>query len=257
MGCNQDSEHTVVYEFTMFRNGNISMWPDTISQEFLDGLTRSHYSLQDDMGKLVTEGDFLNGYKVGDWSYYPDTVSTIQVNWSLYSKPNDSTKINYPTSWTTSEDATRPFQASFPVKQGENSIGKHFIIQAHNRDSIDMDLAVYQEYYKSTMFESETVNEYAHFVLELHSGSVLYFLRYVIKRNGEDLLILVLLGNSGSEICDATYSSASEDQEEKHIIFFDMMRSFELHGKPFFSPLDPVKTFKRTEYSNVPQSPTS
>jgi hypothetical protein len=44
-------------------------------------------------------------------------------------------------------------------------------------------------------------------------------------------------------IYDVTYSSLNEEYEEKHIIFFDMIRTMVLQGERFFSPFDPVKRF--------------
>jgi hypothetical protein len=254
-GCKSNGSETSVYEFTMFRNGNISMWPDTISPEFLKALKSGHYALKDTSGELISEGNFQNGFRIGDWTYYPDSGKAITVNWDVYSKPTDNTKINVPSNWTIHEDINRPFQATFLESNGKASEGRYFIIQELNPDSVNMDLNAYAKYYKSTIFETEKVKEYAHFEFELRSGSKVYFLRYVIERGGDELLILVLLGNSGSKFCDSTYSSSNKDIERKHIIFFDMMRSFQLRGSAFFSPFDPVKRFRRTEFSSGTQTP--
>jgi len=226
------------------------MWPDSVPSEYITTFEASHHVLQDDKGQSISEGNFKNGFKTGEWVYHPTVDKSVTVDWTVYSGDDDSTKINYPTEWTVHEFADRPFQATFPLMPDENERGKYFIVQIQNEDSIGLDLNAYQDYYKSQTFKTEIVKEYSHFVFETKSGKSFYFLRYIMEREGEEILVLALIGKAATGICDITYSSRNSDYEKKHIIFFDMVRSFIVEKERFFSPLDPVRELKRLEYIN-------
>ena len=252
ISCKKEEEK-IPYEFLVFRDNNIKMWADTIPISVKDVIENGDYQVSDEKGSLICKGKFKGGFKTGEWMYHPTAAQTLTINWTQYFKEGKSIKINYPKDWEIHEDPERPFQASFPLKANENEKGKYFIILAHNRYSIKMDLKEYQGYYKSQTFSTEKVKEYAHFVFETTSGKSFYFMRYIIQRGDEEVLVLTFIGNNGSDIYDLTYSSSNEDYEKKHIIFFDMIRSLVIGEQRFFSPFDPVKEFKRFEYATEPQ----
>jgi hypothetical protein len=226
------------------------MWPDSVAPEFMNTLEAGHHVLQDEKGQSISEGNFKDGFRTGQWLYHPTAGKSVTVDWTIYTGDGDSTKINYPAEWTVHESAGRPFQATFPLMTNENETGKYFIVQVQNEDSTGLDLNAYQDYYKSQAFKTETVKEYSHFIFETKSGKYFYFLRYIMEREGEEILVLALLGKVPSGICDVTYSSVNTDYEKKHIIFFDMVRSLIIEKERFFSPLDPVRELKRLEYTN-------
>jgi hypothetical protein len=254
--CKRNGDEKVVREVLFFRDNGIKMQPDTISVSSKQAIENGKYTLNDEYGKIISEGKFNDGFREGEWVYHPTDTTTIAIDWSKYVNDSSKIEINYPKNWEVIEDPDRPFQASWPLKADENSKGKYFIILYHNKDSIHLDLYGYQRYYKSQVFETEKVKEYAHFLFETVSGRKFYFMRYIVQRQEEELSIFTFVGDNGSEIYDITYSSLNERNEEKHIIFFDIIRSFRLNGKWFFSPYDPIKDYKRFEYQDQPKTTT-
>lgn len=252
--CKKRGEGWVVHDILFFRDNAIKMQSDTISTSFKQAIENGKYVLDDEHGRVISEGRFNAGFKEGQWIYHPTDTTIIKIDWLKYTNDSTGVEINYPKDWKTLHDPGRPFQASFPLKEGENDKGKYFIILSYNKDSVDLDLYGYQQYYKSQMFSMEKVKEYAHFVFETTSGKKFYFMRYVVQREREEVLIFTFIGGKDSEIYDITYSSLNEDYENKHIIFFDMIRSIRLRGEWFFSPYDPVKHYERFEYQDQPKT---
>jgi hypothetical protein len=252
ISCKHKDEKKIVREIIFFRDNGIKMQADTIPITFKDALENGKFTLDDDQGRAISEGRLNKGFKEGRWIYHPTDTTTVKIDWAKYSNDRAGVEINYPETWTVLEDPERPFQASFPLKQRENRKGKYFIILRHDKDSINLDLYGYQRYYKSRTFSTEKVKEYAHFLLETTSGRQFYFMRYIIERDKETLSICTFIGEAGGNIFDITYSSANEEQDRKHIIFFDMIRSLRLKGDWFFSPYDPVKHYDRFEYRDQP-----
>jgi hypothetical protein len=251
--CKKKEKEQFIYEFLVLRDNNMKMQPDTLPISFKNAIENGKYKLNDVNGQVICEGKFSGGFKVREWTYHPTDASTVAIDWSKYTNDSSKVEINYPSDWKTLEDPERPFQAVFPLKSGENDKGKYFIILSHNKDSIDLDLFGYQRYYKSEMFSTEKVKEYAHFVFETASGKTFYMMKYTAQRGNDEFMIFTFIGNAGPLIYDITYSSLHEDDDRKHIIFFDMIRSFTLDGQKFFSPYDPVKDFKRLEYQDRPK----
>jgi hypothetical protein len=223
------------------------MWPQTLTENWKDVIENGAFTVDDESGNIIAEGKFMKGLRVGQWTYHPSDTQVIKIDWNKYEKQGGSVLINYPKDWETIEADERPFQASFPLKEGENEKGKYFIILSHNKDSIEMNLERYFSYYQSRMFDTEKITEYAFFEFKTAANKSFYFSRYVIERNGEEILAFSFLGENGPTIYDITYSSLNEDIAKKHIIFFDMIRSLVLEGKRFFSPFDPVKNFRQIE----------
>jgi len=250
--CQRKEEEKMVHEILFFRDNSIKMQPDTIPISFKEAIENGKYTLNDDHGQVISEGRFNAGFRKGRWIYHPADTATIEIDWTKYVNDSSRVEINYPRNWEILEDSDRPFQASFPLKQGEDKMGKYFIILSHNKDSINLDLYGYQRYYKSQMFSTEKIKEYAHFLFETMSGRKFYFMRYIVQRGEEELSIFTFIGDNGADIFDITYSSANEEQERKHIIFFDMIRSLRLKGEWFFSPYDPIKHYDRFEYQDQP-----
>lgn len=254
--CKRKEEKKIVREILFFRDNNIKMQPDTIPVSFKQAIENGKYILNDEHGSIISEGKFNAGFREGEWIYHPTDTTTIVIDWAKYVNDSSRVEINYPENWKVLKDPERPFQASWPLRADENDKWKYFIILSHKKDSIDFDLYGYQQYYKSQMFATEKVKEYAHFLFETASGRRFYFMRYIIQRQEEELAIFTFIGDSSSEIYDITYSSLHERNEEKHIIFFDMIRSFRLNGGWFFSPYDPVKHYDRFEYQDQPKTTT-
>ena len=133
-------EKMIAYEYVVFRDNSIKMWPDTIPANAKDDLENSDFSINDDQGKILASGKFISGLRVGQWIYHPSDTQSIKIDWKPYT--NDTVSINYPSDWTIYKSPQRPFQATF---QSNSKIAKDkfFIIFPHNKDSIDMDLASY------------------------------------------------------------------------------------------------------------------
>lgn len=236
-------ESKVPYEFLVFRDDNIKMWTDTIPLDMKDLMEGGDYEVNDKESGVIAKGKFSNGFRIGQWTYHPSDNQTVRIDWSKYSNDTSRTIVNYPREWTVHEIATRPFQATFPT-HSKIKKDKFFIVFPQPKDSIGMDLKRYWRHYNVVAFEDEEVKEYALFEFETSSGKSYYFSRYILKRNNEEMLILNFLGEKGATIYDVTYSTLNEDYEEKHIIFFDMVRTMVLQGERFFSPFDPVKRFR-------------
>jgi len=254
--CTRKEDEEVIYEVVYFRDSSIRMQTDTVLVSSKHSIENGKYTLSDDHDRVISEGVFNEGFRDGRWIYNPSDTTAIEILWLKYTNDSSKVAINYPNRWRILEDPQRPFQASFPLSNDEAKAGKYFIILSYNKDSINLDLDGYQRYYKSQMFSTEKVKEYAHFVFETASRKRFYFMRYIVKRDDEELSIFSFIGDKGSQIYDITYSSSSKDEVRKHIIFFDMIRSLQLEGKWFFSPYDPVKQFDRLEYKDNPQATT-
>lgn len=240
------TEKKVVYENLAFRNNNVKMWRDTIPAKWKEIIENGEFTTDDERGNIIAQGNFKNGLRVGIWTYHPSDTQTIEIEWAKYSNNDQTVIINYPKTWDIHEVDKRPFQATFPTTS-EIKKDKFFIIMPQNKDSIGMDLEGYWRHYNTIAFEDEKTKEYALFKFETASDKSFYFSRYVLERNNEEILIFSFLGEIGSTIYDITYSSLSEENERKHIIFFDMLRSLTLEEQRFFSPYDPVKNFRQLE----------
>jgi hypothetical protein len=236
----------VVYEFLAFRDNSIKMWPDTISSAARNGLENGNVTIQDQDERVWATGEVENGLKTGTWTYHPSDGESLELDWSSYSDLTSGISINYPDGWEIHKSAKRPFQATFP-DTSKYKKDKFFIIIPQHKDSIDMDLDSYWKYYTSVAFESEKVKEYSLFRFKTTGGKTFYLSRYILNRNEKEILVFSFLGEMGTIIYDATYSSAYENYTEKHIIFLDMIRSLILTGKRFFSPYDPVLKVENLE----------
>jgi hypothetical protein len=255
--CQKKEESTIIRESLFLRDGGIKMQSDTIPASFREAIENGQHTLKDVDGKIISAGEFSSGFRVGPWMYHPTDSTAVEINWSLYANDTSGVKINFPTAWLPIEHSDRPFQASYPLRREEKSGGKYFIILSYDKDSVGADLHEYQRFYNSEMFAKDSVKEYAKFILETLSGRVFYFLRYQVRREEEEILILCLLGEYEDTIYDITYSSLVENSEEKHLVFFEMSRSFQLHGRWYFSPYDPIKRFERLDSKVGKQSITS
>jgi len=252
--CKKKEEEKVIHEVLFFRNNSIQMQADTIPVTSIEAIENGKYTLGDEHGQIISEGKFNAGFREGQWIYHPTDTTTIKIDWTRYDNDSSKVEINYPNGWEILEDPKRPFQASFPLKGSESDKGKYFIILSHNKDTIDLDLYGYQAYYKSQMFSTEKIKEYAHFAFETSQGKKFYFMRYIVQRGEEELSIYSFIGEKGTDIYDITYSSRDDNSEKKHIIFFDMIRSLRLNLEQFFSPYDPVKRYERFEYQDRPKA---
>jgi len=240
LSCN---ENTGLYEYLVFRNNNIKIWTNPITENLKQNYENGSWTINDEKGNILAEGHFQSGFKKGKWTYFPLDTLSIDINWKKYD--SNAVEINFPSSWRIIEsyEQERPFQAEVPtISKKVND--KCFLIITYSKDSILLDLEKYWEEYKNTTFDTEVVKEFALFSLLSSDNNLFYFSRYIIHRGEEEMLILSFIGETEKNIYDITLSSLNTEYEKKHIIFFDMLRSLKINEKRFFSPFDPIIKMK-------------
>jgi hypothetical protein len=247
------TKEKIIYENLVYTKEAIKMWTDTIDESASSDYQNGKFNVGDSSGRVIASGQFVNGFRSGSWTYEPETGRKILVDWVIHNTPEKKIAVNVPEDWTVLQQKERPLIAVFPTDTAENRKGYYFVVQSFVKDSVKMNVDEYFEYYRTEMF-SDSIQAYAFYKFETHSGRSYYFARFIAHRD-KDVLILVFLGMHNEKLIDVTYVSSIRDSDRKHIVFFDMIRSLVLDDRRFFSPFDPVRSYRQIGKSERHSAP--
>lgn len=247
-GCNKKSN---LYEYAMYQNSYLKFWRESINQNIANKIEDGDFLVMTPEGDTLMFGKYKNGFKEGEWKYYPTNIKSIKVDWTKYNSEDDPLSINYPIGWQLIKSKRRPFQATFPTTS-EMKGDKYFIILQHKEAEISMTLDKYWETYNQQTFQNDSVQSYLLRKFSRDEGEY-FFSTYTIRRNSEELMIFNFLGEMDSTIYDITYSSLKDEEDKKYTIFLDMMRSLRVDNKRFFTPFDQSTEIIDLEYPPKPQ----
>ncbi|HEY5747783.1 MAG TPA: hypothetical protein VIU12_17035 [Chryseolinea sp.] len=250
LGCTKKEAY---YNQLALVNGQLMVLITTIPIDQSD-TENGRISIRSKSGNLVEVGRFDEGFKVGKWRYYPVGSRKEEFDWAVYRDTVKHIAINYPSDWEvkTGDNAKQLFYATFEPRSPFTH-DKLFGVLAQNKDA-GVTLEDYWLYYCSVAFK-EDVQEYASYKIKTESGKEFYLVRFIIKRNGEEVLQFGFVGEMDGKFYEILYSSLNEEYKRKHILFFDAIRSMTVGDARFFSPLEPIKfitPLKRPNFEGKP-----
>lgn len=191
-------------------------------------------------GKIYKEGEYINGFKTGNWNYTLNEESQ-SITWKIYDENN--IKVNYPSNWQLNE----PRENSLFFANIDN---KHniFLINKIDKGKLNSTLSKYLlEIIQNFNSNKEEVSNYECTKLEFTSRYV-YFLRVETMMNNFKKHYYMLLTEDGNFIYDHTL--VLDDKAKTRFsteIFGSVSYSLSINGEKLFYKDDFIKSRESIE----------
>lgn len=193
--------------------------------------------------EVLEKGSFSKGLKTCTWEYllYDSLKSTYSIKWAINEFRNIN--ISLPNNWQLLPQENIYFTAIFP-SASQNKSNKYFCIFINEWK--DKSLNDFFPLHKKKTFESIKVKEYSHYKIVLDNKE-LYYSTYLKEENNENILILDLLLLNDGKAYELIYSSLNESSMKKTLLFFEIVRNFEINGDKQFPYLSEKLTIQRID----------
>ncbi len=208
-----------------------------IQGEIENGLEDEEWSIATEEGKLVAIGIYRSGSKDGVWEYNVKD-STFKFHWQIYSNKDKGIRLNIPYDWKVIDHEAELFQATFNTRS-KNKLNKYLLIGEYCNEDINL---TYQDYItqsrKATLERSLILDEQ---IFKLSNGTKhSHFVRYILERDNEEILVFNLITVINNKIVDIGYSSLNENKDLKNFIFFEILLGCYIDNNRILNPFEPI-----------------
>jgi len=213
-----------------------------IDRTIIDGKTKNQkevgeWSIATPNGKLLANGLFDEGVKVGKWLYHLNDKD-LYIDWKKYSNDKGVT-ANLPSNWTVLESDDDLLQATFKTFS-KNKGNKYFIFGSYDATRLGLTMDEYNSASKENMHKKLIVKQQDDLIL-YNGNNKYYFTRYILTNNGENLVVFNLIGMVGENIIDIGFSSLDENRDYKHLLFFEIMSGLYYYECRLVDPFYKIK----------------
>jgi len=196
-----------------------------------------NWTILDDSDRLISKGQFENGFKIGIWEYLLNSDDTIKIKWDKYYNKDQNYKVNLPVNWLMNDTLNNLFESYHFINNSTNY--ETLVIIEHNENDIKMSVLEYSEYSKK-MMELDSVKYRTVSDSVINGNEISYFTRYAYN----DKIIFNFICENNGIIYDITYKTFL-DINYSYILFFDFVRSLTIKNKRIFSPFVDKTEFRR------------
>ncbi len=167
--------------------------------------------------KLIKEGRYEKGYKIGFWNYY-EKSEKYRINWNVYFDEN--IKINYPKGWDIKNKFGYLFYA-LPNKEKKD----FFLCIEHKKSDVELNLQEYLERVFTELKKKKKILNYRLQKIEYSKRTVYYLILKTINNKIENTY-LALYTEDRDFIYDFTLNFKGNIHEDYYKIFGSMVYSF-------------------------------
>ncbi len=187
-------------------------------------------------GKVVKEGSFKDGLKVGVWKYYiNENSSPLQIDWNVHK--DKTQKLNYPKKWTLLNKQDYLFTA-MPIKDDFNQF---FIILRHDKVKYKMTVIEYiKEVYNQMIANSK--EQFLKYKVEelVFKEKNRYYAKYIIKKNDINYVIHNLYTDDEDYIYDISFKGNLKDDQLNYMILGDIISNYYIDNKRLINDDDRI-----------------
>ena len=197
---------------------------------------------------LEGTGELLNGFLSDNW-IYKYNEDEFKLDWKIYTDKTNSFKISFPKQW----EINNQENALFCVMPNSKDVSEYSIFVLHKLEDIGVNLNDFLKTAINLYMVDLNSPVLSYDIQELiYNDKKVYELDVIVLNAGKKSLIKNIYFNDEKYLYDFSNKlSLEKNNQQKHTIFIEMIKSFELDNNKILGNKSTFKTIRHFKIEDI------